>query len=133
MKSIKICAANKDVIQAELLKVNGRAVDHTLTSLYALEAVIATQEKKLLKLVGAKKDMQGAKVDFISGDAVSSGYKYSRKATRIQLRRGAKEWFIDEIASTDIYQKGGMAVMYLTTAQNAAAIAHLQQSYLIQQ
>lgn len=132
MKSIKIVAANLPAIQAALDTANGRSHEHTITNAADVISTAVAYEKQLLQIVGAKKYAQGAVAVFESGGRVANAYKYSRTGTRLTLRRGAGDWYLDAVTTCTIYAKGGNDTLTLTAEQDAAAIAHLRSGYRIQ-
>lgn len=134
MKALKINAANSAAIEIALAEVNGRSVAHTYTSASDIEALAKIGENRGLLLLGAKKNLPGAKLAATSGDCVSNSYAKqarSRNATHVVLERRSSGWFLVSINATHVYQDGGGAYLSLTLAQDTIACAVLRKQYLI--
>lgn len=131
MKSIKITSAAKNEIQAALDAVNGTATAHTLHRAGDILDLAIEAEKSVVGLVGAKARAKGAVLVHTSGDKVSSGYKYGRKATRVTLERRTADWYLVDVAEAKIYSDPGKHSFWLTEAQDVAAITELHKQYSI--
>ena len=128
MKAIQICEKNFAAIDLALASVNKDARGHTFSKATELQAIADRFEVKLLKLIGTKKNMPGAKVQCCSGEPVSKSYSYSRIGTQVLLTRGAHAWFLTT-ASLD--QRGGKCEIILTPTQSEIATKHFQRGFLV--
>jgi len=109
-----------------LAKVNGDAREHTYTP-YALERVAARAEAQLDALGLTQAQRAGAVVHCVSGGSVPNAYKYSRALTAATLTRTSGGWWLT--AASRVKTWAGYEALYLTEAQDAAAIAHLRKGY----
>lgn len=128
---IKITNTNAAKIEAMLAAVNGRATEHTYLCGDLADLAISAEER--LESLGIPKSMRaGAEVFAISGGAVPNAYKYSRKATSARLVRRATGWFVANVGSVTIWERGGKVDLMLTEDQDAKAIETLRTGYRIQ-
>jgi len=126
--NIKINAA----LQAALDSVNGRASNHTATVSDIRDQAVEA-EVRLADLHIAKKDRHGAQRVYTSGDSVPGAYKWSRKATRFVVERGATDWYLIDVKAVEIYNDGGGSRMILTQAQSDIAHAKLSEGFAVRQ
>ena len=115
---IKIIKKNEQKIEQVLKEVNGRAVDHTLTSYDELQLITDKAVRKIYDALQNKASCSGASLHYTSGLAVSNRYKYSRKATYINITFNSKlEAFLTAAVSVEIYTEGGRKYIEYTYAQ----------------
>lgn len=132
MKAIKIHKDNATAIEAALAAVNGRATAHAYTSAAEIIAIASAAEQRMETLGISKKDRTGARAHAVSGDRVPNAYKYSRQGTRATIERKSATWHLTHVAQCTLYEDGGLAVLELTPAQDAAAVCKLRSSYTVQ-
>ena len=111
---------------ATLAAVNGKADAHTYSQ-RDLERVAERAEAQLESLGIPKAERSGAIVRCVSGGAVPSAYKYSRKLTSACLTRTSGGWWLTDCRLIDGYK--GHETLYLTSAQDAAAVAKIREGY----
>jgi hypothetical protein len=111
---------------AHLAAVNGRADAHTYTQ-RELARVAERAEAQLEQLGIPKAERPGAYTRCVSGGKVPSAYKYSRKLTSARLTRTSGGWWLTDCKLIDHFE--GYECLYLTPAQDAAAVAHLRKGY----
>jgi len=128
---IAVTDQNKDKIEEMLKVVNGRASEHTYNYYTQIKTLVVEAEERLSALV-PKKCFAGAKFYAESGDKVPNAYKYARKSTVIYFERGAKDWFILQIKSDQVYKDGGSKILSLTSEQDIKAVEMLRHNYRIQ-
>jgi hypothetical protein len=109
-----------------LAKVNGDAREHTYTT-YTLRQVADRAEIHLGALGLTQAQRAGAVVHCVSGGSVPNAYKFSRWLTRATLTRTSGGWWLTDCARVNGW--AGFEALYLTEAQDAAAIAHLRKGY----
>jgi hypothetical protein len=131
MKAIQICENNFHSINAALAAVNKDAREHTFINAAELQSITNRHEIKLLKLIGTKKDMQGATVQCCSGDPVAKAYSYTRIGTRVLLTRGTRAWFLTTADRVNLDQRGGKCEIILTLAQAEIAMKNFQRGFLV--
>lgn len=121
---------NESKIVAALSAVNGRAADHTYTTLGDIAAVAREAEKQLLALL-PKTSAVGAVFTSVSGEAVPRAYKYRRIGTYVRLERGSSGWFLMDVGRMEIYDGGGYQTLHLTQDQHVEAVTRFSKQYRI--
>jgi hypothetical protein len=111
---------------AALAVVNGKADAHTYSQ-RELQRVAERAEAQLEQLGIPKGERPGAIVRCVSGGTVPSAYKYSRKLTSACLTRTSGGWWLTECMAVD--GRKGHETLYLTSAQDATAVAVLRKGY----
>lgn len=119
---IKITPENAEKIEAALLAVNDKAVEHTYTCYADILGVVAEAAAKLSAILPAK-NFPGAKAYAESGGSVAKAYKYARRTTAIKIERGATGWFLIEIAESGAHEKADKLRLILTEEQKALAVS----------
>jgi hypothetical protein len=109
-----------------LSKVNGDAREHTYTT-YTLRQVADRAEIHLDALGLTQAQRAGAVVHCVSGGSVPNAYKFSRWLTRATLTRTSGGWWLTDASRVSGW--AGFEALYLTEAQDAAAVAHLRKGY----
>ncbi len=122
MGMVKVAEKNWAKIVKMLDAVNGAAVQHTYTSYCEIERIAEWNEKKLEDLHIPKKIRAGAKVHSVSGGNVPNAYRYSRKATYVELHRRPTGWFLGEVLSTRIWRDAGPDKLILGQSQMDASV-----------
>jgi hypothetical protein len=131
MKAIKITAKNLLVIQAALVKVNGKACAHTFSAGEIID-VAEHAEFELLNLMGNKKDAVGATVFARSGNKLPNAYKYSRQVNKITIERRSSGWWLVYVGCYETWDKSGSrSSLTLTAAQDAKAVARFKKVYQV--
>ena len=100
---IKVSIQNNAAINAELLKVNGKAESFTIVCTNQILQAIKRAEEKLSAL--PKSQWKGVKVMFRPAGPSANSYKYNAKSTRVYLERGATDWFLVRIQSDAVCPK----------------------------
>lgn len=100
---IKLTIKNNAAINAELLKVNGKAESFTITCTNQILQAIKRAEEKIAVL--PKAQWRGAQVMFRPAGPSANSYKFSAKSTRVYLERGATDWFLVRIQSDAVRPK----------------------------
>ena len=115
-----------------LALANGKCTAHTARiSDFHGSALRAEMELQDLKL--PKNKRIGAGFVFESGRKMPSSYKYRRIITRARLVRGAREWFVTEISTVEVWPSvGGGSLLILTQSQADCAIAEFKQKFRVQ-
>jgi hypothetical protein len=131
MRAIRIHEKNFPAIDSALCAVNKDARGHTFSSATELQLLAKRYEIKLLKLVGTKKDMQGAKVRCSSGEPVPNAYRYPRIGTSVTLTRGARAWYLTSVDRVRLDQRGGKYEIVLTPTQSEVATQNFQLRFLV--
>ena len=134
MKSIKITPANKSAIELALAAENGKAEAHTYTTYTDIADLAESANGRVLRILGAKKYIQGAVVTSLSGESVPSAYAQksrTRVATLVSIECRSTGWFFVAVSRCDVYKDGGYESLTLTTAQDARAVAVLRAKYRI--
>lgn len=119
---IKICKENQSIIEAELLKVNGKSSAHCYTVFREIEEISEKAERLLSKLF-PKTFFKGAQFWETSGVACANSYKGIRNVTSIRIERGSKEWFLISISKATLWpnQSGGERLL-ISESQKTEAI-----------
>ena len=128
---IKIVECNAKLIENELEKVNGKAVEHTFTTYKEIANLAAFAEKRFLSILKNKTNMQGARYVDVSGDTVAISYSYPRIATRVELLRGKEAWFLVDVKRERLWSDGGKNYFLLTKRQDEYAVKKLRENYSI--
>lgn len=128
---IKITKENHDKIQAALDAVNGKSWEHVYRFAREIIELTDAAEKKVIALVGSKKNAVGAIYTATSGAAVANRYNYSRIGTTVKIERGATGWFLVDVNRATLYNHAGGQHITLTTAQDAGAVAALRTKYRV--
>lgn len=135
MKPIKITPENAEKIEASLAEINGRATAHAYTRASDILALVQWADRRLLALLGIKKDMPGATLEAVSGDAVSNAYARKsfspRAATQVSLELRGSGWFLTKVSKGSVWADGGDVTLGLTAKQDAIAVARLRGGYVV--
>ena len=129
---IKLIAKNQDKLASALNKVNGKAKEHTFTSVQLLDLAVSA-ENKLDNLGLLKKHRPGAKIYVLSSEKMPNAYTYTRTGNSATLVRRTTGWFIDDLRRIEnIYpSEGGNMRIRLTKTQDLALIENLRKQYSI--
>jgi hypothetical protein len=119
---IRVHKSNRAKIEARLEIVNGRALDHTYSHYDDIATLASDAEARRITLRLSRTDARGMRVRCTSGDTVARAYKWSRKATRVELTYCATGWFITDLKNTTIYTDGGSVHTILSPALDRIAI-----------
>jgi hypothetical protein len=111
---------------AALADVNDNAKAHTYTAL-GLNMVADRAEAQMAALGLTPAQRAGAVVHCVSGGRVPNAYKYSRELTRATLTRTRGGWWLTAVSCVNGWV--GSEALYLSAAQDAAAVAHLRKGY----
>ena len=115
-----------------LALANGKCTAHTARLSDFHEAALRA-EAELSGLKLPKRKRIGAGFVFESGKKLPSSYKYRRTITRARLVRGARDWFLSEISTVEVWPScGGGSILILTQSQADCAIAEFKQKFRIQ-
>lgn len=117
---IKLNIQNNSAINAELLKVNGRAESFTVTCTKQILEAIKGAERKMSAIPKAK--WKGAKVMFRPAGPSANAYKYNAKSTRVFIERGATDWFLVNIQPDAVSPKEKEFLHITISADQAAEI-----------
>lgn len=129
---IRICSENRDRIETELKKANGKATVHCFTQLEQLIRKCNFAELKLEEILPRKADHQGATYTVCSAGKICNAYKYRRSATTVTLYRGSAGWFLTRAVGMYVWvEGGGKPRLTLTEKQDAAAIDKLRTGYWV--
>ena len=115
---IKLTIKNNAAINAELLKVNGKAEAFTVICTNQILQAIKRAEEKLAAL--PKSQWKGAKVMFRPAGPSANSYKYNAKSTRVYLERGATDWFLVKVQEDAVSPKE-KEFLYITISADQAA------------
>lgn len=100
---LKIEKSQYDAIQAELDKVNGKAVQFTIRFASDVISYAASIEKMLEESGLPKGERRGVTVTITPEGPSAKAYKYKAKSTTIKLERGAKEWFLTSVVEDEVW------------------------------
>ena len=117
---IKLTIKNNAAINAELLKVNGKAESFTIICTNQILQAIKRAEEKLAAL--PKSQWKGVKVMFRPAGPSANSYKYNAKSTRVYLERGATDWFLVRIQPDAVSPKEKEFLHLTISADQAAEI-----------
>ena len=117
---IKVSIQNNAAINAELLKVNGKAEAFTVTCTNQIFQAVARTEQKLSAI--PKAQWRGAQVMFRPAGPSANSYKYNAKSTRVYLERGATDWFLVRIQPDAVSPKEKEFLHITISADQAAEI-----------
>jgi hypothetical protein len=128
MKAIKLVSKNESIINAALKTINGKALEHTLSSASELIDEVIYAESKLIKLI-PKKHCAGAKYYIVSGNKLPTSYKYTRKVTSLSLLRRSTGWWLVSGSCFDQWpNQGSHSRLTLTKEQGIKAVALWQKN-----
>ncbi len=114
-----------------LASANGKCTAHTARLSDFSEATLQA-EMELADLKLPKKRRIGAEFIFESGSKLPSSYKYRRTITRARLVRGARNWFVSEISTVEVWPSvGGGSLLFLTQSQADCAIAEFKEKFRV--
>jgi len=134
---LKISDNPKDQAKIEdmLQRVNGEATSHTYSSASEILAVAREAEETLDRLLLPKKCRAGAVAAKTSGDKVPSAYGYRRIATRVELTRGSREWYLTSVLRVEVFpdNQGRHLSMTLTPEQDKIAVEAFKKGYHVAQ
>lgn len=117
---IKVGIQNNAAINAELLKVNGKAEAFTVTCTKQIMEAIKRAEEKIAVL--PKAQWKGAKIMFRPAGPSANSYKYNAKSTRVYIERGATDWFLVKIQEDAVRPKEKEFLNIAISADQAAEI-----------
>jgi len=117
---IKVNIQNNAAINAELLKVNGKAEWFTVTCTTQILEALKGAERKMSAIPKAK--WKGAKVMFRPAGPSANSYKYNAKSTRVFIERGATDWFLVNIQPDAVSPKDKEFLRITISADQAAEI-----------
>lgn len=117
---IKVSIQNNAAINAELLKVNGKAESFTITCTNQILQAIKRAEQKLSAI--PKAQWRGSQVMFRPAGPSANSYKYSAKSTRVYLQRGATDWFLVKVQEDAVSPKEKEFLHIAISADQAAEI-----------
>jgi hypothetical protein len=114
-----------------LALANGKCTAHTARlSDFHGSALRAEMELSGLKL--PKRKRIGAEFVFESGRKLPSSYKYRRTITRARLVRGARDWFVSEISTVEVWPSvGGGSILTLTQSQADCVVSEFRQKFRV--
>jgi hypothetical protein len=116
-----------DKIQSILDAVNGRSTAHTFNTHRRIFDCMETAEERRQGLGLSKLHSVGMRVKFLSGEPVSSGYKYSRDGTEVVLVYRRSGWYVETITSAQLYPNdGGLVKPILTLGQAKLVLQKFQ-------
>jgi hypothetical protein len=120
---IKITIENKDKIQIELDRAQGKSEARTLDR-FDVAKIAMDAESKLSQLGLSKKDMVGATLYHTTHCRMPGGYKYRESSTEITLVRRSSDWFLAEVKRVERWpnEKNNTAFI-LTTDQKAKIVS----------
>ena len=127
---IKISPDNAEKIEKILIETcgNGQYVYDDFDDLVA----ICNRFEKKMDILGLAPSMRGgAIVEDISGCSVANAYKYSRKATKVNLLRGERDWFLIGVWVQMIGTNGGNSRLYLTEKQDERILSKVRSQYRV--
>lgn len=128
---IKISQDNSAAIDAVLAQVNGRASQHTASSLDIIDAA-RRAEANLAQLGLPKAERSGASFFFRSGDKVAHAYAFARAVNHATLQRGASAWYLVSVIKTEVQPSAKPSLIAtLTAAQDAEVIRRVREGYSI--
>jgi len=118
-------------IEDALRRVNGQAGLHTYTSASEIIAVAQEAEGKLDQLLLPKQQRAGAVAAKTSGSRMPGAYGYRRIATRIEMTRGARDWYLTHILKVEVFPEnpGRRLSLTLTQEQDKIAVEAFRKSY----
>jgi hypothetical protein len=131
MKPIRITPKNTAAIEAALAATNGKAVEHTFTTIAQVMREVAQAEYQLIDLLGTKAHFVGAKYAIESGERVANAYKYSRRTTRVIIEWRATGAFLVHVAESTAWTRPDAPILTLTPEQDAQAAEHLRRKYRV--
>lgn len=103
---IKVTDDNLTKIWDALDRANGKAKAHV--ALPGDVFALATKAEESLSSRGlSARDRAGAQVVWHGGGASALAYRYKMTRTRITLIRGAKDWFLTDVARVGVYPRQG--------------------------
>lgn len=117
---IKLIIKNNAAINAELLKVNGKAEAFTIICANQILQAVARAEQKLSAI--PKAQWKGAKIMFRPAGPSANSYKYNAKSTLVYLERGATDWFLVKIQEDAVRPKEKEFLNIAISADQAAEI-----------
>jgi hypothetical protein len=100
---IKVSIQNNSAINAELLKVNGRAESFTVTCTKQILEAIKKAEEKLAVL--PKSQWQGIVFSYVPAGPSARSYKFNATSTVVRVERGASDWFLVAIGKVAVSPK----------------------------
>ena len=120
---IKVSRKNAARIKAELGNVPCHLADHRYRKWGEISEIASDAEQKMATAGLAKSRRKGAYVTAVSG-ARENLHLSPRSATKVRLKRGAKNWFLTGAWTTRVFSNGGFRKIGLTDHQMANVIAH---------
>ena len=129
MVMVKVAEKNWAKIVQMLDDVNGTAVQHTYRTYEQIERIVKHNEKKLEELHIPKKSRVGASEHSVSGGNVPNAYRYSRKATYVELHRRPTGWFLGEVLGARIWRDAGPDKLILEQSQMDAFVEATKRSH----
>jgi len=121
-------------IEDVLRSVNGEASMHTYSSASEIIAVANKAEQELDRLLLPKKNRAGAVAEKTSGGKVPTSYGYRRAATRVELTRGTRDWYLTYVLRVEVFpdNPGRRLSLILTEEQDKLAVENFRKSYHVQ-
>jgi hypothetical protein len=128
---ILIAKEKENTLQKILADINGKASAHTLNGTSKIFELTDDAERKFDALGLPLSHRKEAEIEFMSGGEVAKSYKHSRIATRLNLIRGTKDWYLVSAEQGTIGNYGGYLKFILTAAQDAKVVSIVRRSYSI--
>ena len=100
---IKLNIQNNSAINAELLKINGRAESFTISCAKQILEAIKKAEEKLAVL--PKSQWQGIVFSYVPAGPTARSYKFNATSTVVRVERGASDWFLVAIGKVAVSPK----------------------------
>jgi len=118
-------------IDEVLQSINGEASMHTYSSASEIIAIAQQAEAKLDRLLLPKKYRAGAVAEKTSGGKMPTSYGYRRIATRVELTRGARDWYLTYVLRIEVFpdNPGRHLFLILTQEQDKIAVENFRKSY----
>ena len=129
---MKIRVTDAMKIQATLDACNGRAKDHTYRDAREIVELATLADDQRTALGLSLREARGMRVVYCSGDAVAKSYRYSRRATEVELTLFSTGWFLTACNPATIWKTGGgdLYRTLLTPEADAAAVAKFRARYV---
>lgn len=130
---IAIKLKNAEKIEAALKAVNGKAVEHTITTYAEVEAYALQGFARIHDLLKSKKEMAGSSFEVVSGNKLPNRYKGKKIVTFLVIEYNAKgDAFLVNVKRLEQWpNQAGRRNVVLTVAQHEEAILEFRKQYLI--
>ena len=130
MKRILVSEVNAPAIQNRLDMVNGKAGTHVFIAREVVDLAKLAEERLQWRIL--KKDMVGARFTARSGRPVANKYGARRIGNEAVFERRVKGWYLVSLARCSLSTYGGgETALFLTPAQDKAAVAAFRAKYSI--